>query len=123
MVDTRGTETDPDRRSRVVEATRAGLDVIRLAATRSIIIIILSRLLRRLRTIIILRGGFYRLVSGFVVVLAVIIVPQGSRLRNCIIPVHVFLRRRAISGGRVTITREIIGKVFRGGLRNVLSSR
>lgn len=123
MVDTRGTETDPDRGSREIEATRAGLDVIRLAATRSIVIIILCRLLRRLRTVIILRGGFYRLINGFVVILAVIIVPQGGRLRNRVIPVHVFLRRRAVSGGRVTIAREIIGKVFRGGLRNVLSSR
>jgi len=43
-------------------------------------------------------------------------------LCHVIVPVHVLLRRWAISGGRVTVAREIIGKVFRGGLRNILSS-
>lgn len=123
MVDTRGTEADPDGGSREIEATRAGLDVIRLAAARSVVIIILSRLLRRPRAIVVLRGRLDRLVGGFVVVLAVVVVPQGGRLRDRVVSVYVLLRRRAISGRRVTVARKIIGEMFRGGLRDILSSR
>lgn len=122
MIDTRRTEADSYRRSREVEATRASFDIIRLAATRSVVIIILSRLLR-LRVVVVLRGRLDRLADRFVVILVVIIVPEGGRLRNRVIPVHILLRHRAISGGRVTVTRKIIGEVFRGGLRNILSSR
>jgi len=122
MIDACGTEADSDRGSREIEATCAGLDVIRLAAARSVIIIILSRLFWRLRAVVILRRRLDCLVGTFIVVLAVFVGPQ-SGLRGRIIPVRVLLRRWAISGRRVTVARKIIGKILRGGLRNILSSR
>lgn len=122
MVDTRGTEADSDRGSREIEATCAGLDVIRLTAARSVIIIILSCLFWRLRAVVILRRRLDCLIAGFVVVLVVLVGPQCG-LRDRIVPVRVLLRRWTISGGRVTVARKIIGKILRGSLRNILSSR
>lgn len=121
MVDTCGTEADPDRGSRKIEATCAGLDVIRLAAARSVIIIILSRLFWRLRAVVILRRRLNCLITGFVVVLVVFVGPQ-SGLCDRIVPVRVLFRRWTISGRRVTVARKV-GKILRGGLRNILSSR
>lgn len=119
MIDTRGTETDPSGRSREAEATRARFDIVRLSAARVVVIVILSCLLRRFRAIVVLSGRLDRL-ARFVVVLAVVVVPRG--LRDSIVHVHVFFRRRAVSGGCKTVACETIGVIFGGGLRNVLTS-
>lgn len=114
MVDTRGTEADPDAGSREVEAgARAGLDVVRFAAAPAVVIIVLGRLLRRFRAVVVLRGRLDR----FVVVLAVVVVSQGG-LGHSAVYARVFARRRAVSGGRITVAGEILC----GSLRNILSS-
>lgn len=120
MVDTRGTETDSHGRSREIEATRARFDIVRLAAARVVVIVILSRLLGRFRAIVVLSGRLDRL-ARFVVILAVVIISQGG-LCNIIIRIHVFFRCRAVSRGCITIACEVAGVIFRGGLRNVLAS-
>lgn len=120
MIDTRGTKTDSCGRSREVETTRACFNIIRFAATRAVVIVILSCLLGRFRAIVVLSRRLDRL-ACFVVILAVVVVPQGG-LRDNIVRVHVFFRCRAVSGGCITVAREIVGVIFGGGLRNVLTS-
>lgn len=119
-IDTRGTKTDARGRSRDVEATRACFDIIRLAAARVVIIVILSRLLGRFRAIVVLSGRLDRL-ARFVVILAVVVVSQGG-LRDSVVCVHIFFRCRAVSGGCVTVACEIAGVIFGSGLGIVLTS-
>lgn len=121
MIDTRGTETDPHGgRSREIEATRACFDIVRLAAARVVVIVVLSCLLRRFRAIVVLSGRLDRL-ARFVVILAVVVAPQGG-LRDSVVCVHKFFRCRTISGGCVAVACEIVGVIFGGGLGNVLTS-